>query len=52
MPNNPFQGLPIATATTVRERVLNDNEIAEVWAATNTLPYPFGPVFQDRALAP
>jgi len=32
VPSNPFQGLPIATGTTVRERVLSDREVSEVWA--------------------
>jgi integrase len=50
VPNNPFQGLPIATGTTVRERVLSDIEIAEVWAAASTLPYPFGPFFSIALL--
>lgn len=46
VPANPFQGLPISTGTTARERALNDAEIAEVWAAAETLGYPFGPFFQ------
>lgn len=46
VPANPFQGLPISTGTTARERVLNDAEIAEVWAAAGTLGYPFGPFFK------
>lgn len=43
VPANPFQGLPIAAGTTARERVLSDGEMAEVWAAADTLGYPFGP---------
>jgi integrase len=46
VPSNPFQGLPVAAGTTARERVLSDGEIAEVWAAADTLGYPFGPFFQ------
>jgi integrase len=46
VPANPFQGLPISTNTTARERVLSDAEIAEVWAAAGTLGYPFGPFFR------
>jgi integrase len=46
VPNNPFQGLPLATGTTARERVLSDSELAEVWAAADTLGYPFGPFFR------
>jgi integrase len=50
VPANPFQGLPISTGTTARERVLNDAEITEVWAAAETLGYPFGPFFKLAAL--
>jgi integrase len=46
VPHNPFQGLPISTSTTARERVLTDGEIAEVWAAANTLGYAFAPFFK------
>jgi integrase len=46
VPNNPFQGLPIVTGTTARERVLSDSELAEVWTAAGTLGYPFGPFFK------
>ena len=46
VPHNPFLGLPIVTATKVRERVLSDGELAEVWAAVDTLGYPFGPFFK------
>ena len=46
VPANPFQGLPIAAGTTARERVLSDGEMAEVWAAADTLSYPFGPFFK------
>ncbi len=43
---NPFQGLPIAAGATVRERVLSDAELAEVWAAAGELGYPWGPFFR------
>jgi integrase len=43
---NPFAGLPIDAGTTERERVLTDDEIAEVWAAAGILPYPFGPFYR------
>jgi integrase len=46
VPANPFQGLPIAASNTARERVLSDGEIAEVWAGTHTLGYPFAPFFE------
>jgi integrase len=35
--SNPFQGLPIAPATTSRERVLSDVEVSAVWEATEGL---------------
>jgi integrase len=31
---------------TSRERVLTDREIAVVWSAANSIPYPFGPFIQ------
>jgi integrase len=46
VPSNPFHGLPITTSAAARERVLNDPEVAEVWAAADTLGYPFGPFFK------
>jgi integrase len=50
IPTNPFQGLPIATASQSRDRVLTDLELAGVWAAAGALPYPFGPFFQMATL--
>ena len=44
--SNPFQGLPIATGSTARERVLSDAELGEVWAAADALGYPFAPFFK------
>jgi integrase len=46
VPRNPFLGLPIIPASKARERVLSDAELAEVWAAADTLGYPFGPFFK------
>jgi integrase len=46
VPMNPFVGLPIATATSERERVLTDAELADVWSATEVVPYPWGPFFR------
>jgi integrase len=43
---NPFQGLPIAAGVTVRERVLSDGELAQVWAAAGAMEYPWGPFFR------
>jgi hypothetical protein len=42
---NPFVGLPVATVTAKRERVLTDAELADVWAAIETMGYPWGPFF-------
>jgi integrase len=50
VPGNPFHGLPIATGSTARERVLSDGELAEVWAAVDELGYPFGPFFKIAIL--
>jgi integrase len=46
VPENPFAELPISPGTTERERVLNDAEVAEVWAAADTLSYPLGPFYK------
>jgi integrase len=46
VPTNPFANLPISAGTTERERALSDSEIAEAWAAADTLDYPFGPFFK------
>lgn len=46
VPENPFAELPISAGATERERVLSDAEIAQVWAAANTLGYPFGPFYR------
>ena len=43
---NPFAELPISAGATERERVLSDAEIADVWAAADTLGYPFGPFYK------
>jgi len=42
---NPFVGLPVATITAERERVLTDAELADMWAAIETMGYPWGPFF-------
>lgn len=46
VPRNPFQDLPIAAGTRERDRVLSDDELAEVWAAAGLMDYPFGPYFK------
>jgi integrase len=45
VPHNPFVGLPVATVTAERERVLTDAEVADLWAAIETMGYPWGPFF-------
>jgi integrase len=46
VPENPFAELPISPGATERERVLSDAEVVQVWAAANTLGYPFGPFYK------
>ena len=40
---NPFVALPVQ-ATTKRDRVLDDAEVARVWEAAAAIPAPFGPL--------
>jgi integrase len=47
---NPFVGLPIAMATSERERVLSDAELAELWAVTDTMTYPWVAFFRIAIL--
>ena len=46
VPANPFAGLPIAVTSASRDRTLTDSEVAEVWAATGGMAYPWGPFFR------
>ena len=50
VPANPFQGLPIGTSSESRDRVLSDIELAEFWAATRNMPFPWGPFYRLAAL--
>ena len=43
VPGNPFVSLPVQ-ASAKRDRVLDDIEVARVWAAALGTPAPFGPV--------
>ena len=43
---NPFADLPVAKSIAKRERVLGDQEIAEVWRATGDVTSPYGPIIQ------
>ena len=47
---NPFVDLPISAAKSERDRVLDDDEVAEVWVAAGQLPFPFGPFFKVALL--
>ena len=47
---NPFVDLPISAAKSERDRVLDDDEVAEVWATAGQLPFPFGPFFKIALL--
>jgi hypothetical protein len=48
--HNPLVGLPIATITAERGRVLTDAELADVWPAVETMTYPWGPFFRIAIL--
>ena len=41
---NPFAELPIAKSIAKRERVLTDNEIAEIWTAAGKAAAPYGTI--------
>jgi integrase len=43
---NPFDGLPIATGTVSRDRVLDDEEVALIWKHAAQLGAPFDALFQ------
>jgi integrase len=42
--NNPFVDLPVFKASAKRERILNDDEISEIWRAAGAAPSPFGAI--------
>jgi integrase len=50
VPGNPFTRLPVAAVARQRERVLSDDEVADLWAAAETLGYPFGPFYKLEIL--
>jgi integrase len=50
VPANPFARLPVAAVAKQRERVLSDDEVADLWVAAETLGYPFGPFYQLEIL--
>lgn len=50
VPSNPFQGLPIPAGSAVRNRVLDDAEIREVWTSAGALPSPWREFFRISLL--
>jgi integrase len=44
--NNPFANLPVAMSSAKRERVLNDDEIAEIWWAAGKAGVPYGAIIR------
>ena len=46
VPSSPFHRLPMSEPATERERVLMPEEVAEIWAVTEGLGYPFGPFYR------
>jgi integrase len=43
---SPFEGFKAPPAVASRERVLTDDELAQVWRASLQLSYPFGPIIR------
>jgi len=41
---NPFAALPISRSVTKRERVLSDQELAEIWRAAGDVAAPYGSI--------
>jgi len=39
---NPFKDLPVTKSVGTRERVLSDEELAEIWRAASDTPLPYG----------
>lgn len=46
MDTNPVHKLSAPAKERPRDRVLNDEELAQVWQASDTLGYPFGPLIK------
>jgi integrase len=51
VPDNPFSGLPIPTASLARKRVLSDEELGKVWNAAAGMGEPWGPLFRVLLLS-
>ena len=43
---NPASSLPMPALEVSRDRVLSDSELAQVWRASETLDWPYGPMFR------
>jgi integrase len=43
---NPFAALPVVMSAAKRERVLSDDEVAEIWQAAGEASEPFGPIIR------
>jgi integrase len=48
---NPVEEIDRPSAETVRDRVLDDGELALVWRAADRLSFPFGPIVQMLILS-
>ena len=46
VPENPFAALPISKSIARRERVLNDDEIGEIWRAAGHAAPPYGTIIR------
>jgi integrase len=46
VPANPFANLPIGKSIAKRERVLSDDEIAEIWRAAGDAASPYGTIIR------
>ena len=44
--SNPFAELPVVKSAAKRERVLSDNEIAEIWRACGDAPSPYSAIIR------
>ncbi|HEY0113384.1 MAG TPA: integrase arm-type DNA-binding domain-containing protein [Allosphingosinicella sp.] len=44
--HSPMVEMPAPAPAAVRDRVLDDEELAEIWQATHDLGFPFGPIFR------
>jgi integrase len=50
VPANPFANLPISKSIAKPERVLTDEEIAEIWTAAGKAAAPYGTIIRRLIL--